>query len=283
VTGPAAYVPLTLLAALSFAAAAVLQQSEAERRSEGESGALILALVRSPLWLLGMAAYLGAYGLQLWAVSLGPVVIIQPLIAAQLVFALVLATLFQHRHAAPAEWLGAAAVTLGLAGFLVATDPQAGNPDAALRAWAVAGGSIGAAMVVSIGVGWHSEGALRSAGYGVAAGLAWGLMIVLMKTVTHELSHAAFRDLFASGYLYAMVAAAIGGFLLLQSAFAAGSLTISLVAYTLVEIVVAVVLGILLFGEQPHRGMASLAGSVLSSLLMLGGVVALARGQARAS
>ena len=281
-TGPAAYVPLTLLAALSFAAAAVLQQSEAEQRGARQSGVLILALLRSPLWLLGMAAYLAAYGLQLWAVSLGPVVIIQPLIAAQLVFALVLATLFQHRRAGAGEWLGAAAVTLGLAVFLVATDPQAGNPNAPLLGWAIAGGSVGSAMVVSILVGWRGEGALRSAGYGVAAGLAWGLMIVLMKTVTHELSSGAFRDLFASGYLYAMVAAAIGGFLLLQSAFAAGSLTISLVAYTIVEIVVAVVLGILLFGEQPHRGTASLIGSVASSLLMLGGVVALARGRARA-
>ena len=282
-SGPAAYVPLTLLAALGFAAAAVLQQAEAERREDPDGGPLIFALLRSPLWLAGMGAYVAAYGLQVWAVSLGPVVIIQPLIAAQLVFALVLATLFQHRRAAAAEWVGAAAVTVGLAGFIVATDPQAGSPNASLEGWAIAGVAVGLGMGLSVLIGWRVPGPVRSAGYGIAAGLAWGLMIVLMKTVTYQMADRGFGALFSTGYVYGLIVVAIGGFLLLQSAFAAGSLTISLVSYTMVEIVVAVVLGVLLFGEQPHRGLASAIGTAVSALVMFGGIFALARGQSRAA
>ena len=145
----------------------------------------------------------------------------------------------------------------------------------------IAGAAVGLGMGLSVLLGWRVPGPVRSAGYGLAAGLAWGLMIVLMKTVTYQMADRGFGALFSTGYVYALIVVAIGGFLLLQSAFAAGSLTISLVSFTMGEIVGAVVLGILLFGEQPHRGLASAIGTAVSALVMFGGIFALARGQSR--
>ena len=59
---PAIYVPLTLLAALGFAAAAVLQQAEAARQDPDATGggSLLLALLAKPLWVLGLVAYIAA-------------------------------------------------------------------------------------------------------------------------------------------------------------------------------------------------------------------------------
>ena len=279
------YIPLTLLAALGFAAAAVLQQEEAGRQHSdgGPEASLVFKLAQQPLWLLGMLVYILAYGFQVWAVSLGPIVVIQPLIAAQLVFALVLGMLIQGRHASLREWLGAVAVTAGLAGFIVGTDPSAGNPDPSLMGWGISTGVVGVSTLIAIVLGWWTTGGARSGWYGAAAGLAWGLMIVLMKTVTYRLdahtgADSALLTMFTEGYVYGLVATAIGGFLLLQTAFQAGALTQALVAYTICEIIIAVLLGILLFGEHPHSNTFSLVLTGFSSIVMIVGIVVLASG-----
>jgi len=284
---PAIYVPLTLLAALGFAAAAVLQQREAasQPRAGAVPASLLLELSRRPLWLAGMLAYLIAYALQVFAVSLGPVVVIQPLISAQLVFALVLGVLFAHQRAGLRDWLGALGVACGIAVFIVATDPSPGDPSAASLGWIVAGGGVAALVALCVLRGWRSRGPAGSTWYGAASGFAWGMMIVLMKTVTHGLSEgeslgAGAGRMFGEPYLYALLLCAIAGFLFLQTAFQAGSLTNALVTYTVVEIVVAVALGILLFGEKPHDSPLSLLLTAASSLVMLAGIVALARSPA---
>lgn len=280
---PAVYIPLTLAAAFGFAAAAVLQQAEAaaQENSATGSGGLMRRLMTRPRWWLGMLAYVAAYGLQVWAVSLGPVVIIQPLIAAQLVFALLLGTFFMGRHADFREWLGAIGVTLGLAGFIVGTDPSVGSPDASDFGWAVSVGLTTGLTVLCLFVGARMRGAARSSLYGTAAGLCWGFMIVLMKVLTHRMSEAAsfwglVEAIAIDPFFYGLLVTAIGGFVLLQKAFAAGSLTHALVSYTVVEIVLAVILGILLFGEQPHTDVLSLLLTGVSSVIMLAGIVALA-------
>ncbi|MAI79098.1 MAG: hypothetical protein CL917_09175 [Deltaproteobacteria bacterium] len=279
---PSVYVPLTLLAAFGFAAAAVLQQAEAARSEESESasGALIWRLLKQPKWVLGLVAYIAAYGLQVWAVSLGPVVVIQPLIAAQLVFSLLLGTMFMGRRAGAREWLGAVGVTVGLGGFIVGTNPSAGNPDASTWGWILATTATALGTAVFWIVGSRTQGAVKSSLYGVASGLLWGFMIVLMKVVTHRMGEGAgvegMLSMFVEPYFYGLLVTAIGGFLLLQKAFAAGSLTHALVSYTVVEIVLAVVLGILLFGEQPKTGALSLVVTGFSSILMFAGIVSLA-------
>jgi drug/metabolite transporter (DMT)-like permease len=172
---PTIYIPLTLLAAFGFAAAAVLQQDQAAKLPQGHarSSPILVQLLSRPLWLAGLLAYLVAYALQMVAVSLGPVVVIQPLISAQLVFALLLGVVFLHREATVREWLGAVAVTIGIAVFIVATDPSPGNPDASGRGWMVSSGAIGGLMTIAVVLGWRTTGPARSTWYGAASGLAW--------------------------------------------------------------------------------------------------------------
>ena len=212
----AIYVPVTLLAALGFAAAAVAQQAAAAHEDPGGpgGGSFLLRLLRRPLWLLGLLAYIAAYGLQVWAVSLGPVVVVQPLIAAQLVFSLVLGALFMGRRPGGREWVGAAAVTVGLAGFIVGTDPSAGDPDATTTGWVIASLATGIALFAALAVGSRTHDATRSALFGTAAGVCWGFMIVLMKVITHRLADAtgwgALGDMLSEPFVYGLVATALG-------------------------------------------------------------------------
>lgn len=281
---PAVYISLTIVAAFGFAMAAVLQQREAVKAPSDTAlkPSLFVQLARRPIWLLGVGLYAIAYAFQVVAVGLGPVVIIQPLISVQLVFALILGAWLTHRRASLQEWLGALAVVVGIAIFIIAMNPSAGDPHASAGGWIIASSIVIVLTVVALVVGWRLSGAPRSALYGIASGLMWGLMIVFMKTVTAQFTGSSsiwskLGHMFTTPYVYCLAVTAIVGFLFLQSAFQAGSLTNALAAYTVVEIVVAVILGIILFGERPHHSPIELAFTFIAAAIMFAGIVTLAR------
>jgi len=287
VHNPAVYISITVAAACGFALAAVLQRQEAMKAPEDAAlkPSLLLQLVRSPLWLAGIVLYMAAYALQVVAVSLGPVVIVQPLISSQLVFALLFGVWFVHLKAGWQDWAGAAAVVVGIALFIVATDPSPGDASASATGWVVSVAVVTGLAAVAVVAGWRLSGASRSAMWGTAAGLAWGLMIVLMKTVTAGFSgpgpvSAHLLRMIQEPYLYGVIITALVGFMFLQSALQAGALTHALVSYTVVEIVLAVVLGVVLFGEKPHDDDLGLALVGLSGVIMLCGIVLLSRSSA---
>lgn len=287
VHNPVVYISITVAAACGFALAAVLQRQEAVKAPEDAAlrPSLLLQLVRSPLWLAGILLYIVAYALQVVAVSLGPVVIVQPLISSQLVFALLFGVWFVHLKAGWQDWAGAAAVVAGIALFIVATDPSPGDASASPAGWVVSVAVVTGLTAAVVVAGWRLTGAYRSALWGTAAGLAWGLMIVLMKTVTAGVSgpgpvSAHLLRMLEEPYLYGVIITALVGFMFLQSALQAGSLTHALVSYTVVEIVLAVVLGVVLLGEQPHDDDLGLALVALSAVIMLCGIVLLSRSPA---
>jgi drug/metabolite transporter (DMT)-like permease len=280
---PAVYISITIAAACGFALAAVFQRQEAVNTSEDAAlkPSLLIELAKRPLWLVGIGLYIAAYALQVIAVGLGPVVIVQPLISTQLVFALLFGVWFSRQKAGWQDWLGALAVVAGIALFIVATDPSPGDAHASALEWIVAAAAVTLLTAASLAAGWKFSGQARSALWGVAAGFMWGLMIVLMKTVTAEFSGpgtvwAQLLHMFEAPYVYGVIVSTLAGFMFLQSAFQAGSLTNALVAYTVVEIVIAVILGIVLFGEKPHDDALSLSLVALSSVILLGGIVLLA-------
>jgi len=121
-------VVLALAAACCFAVAAVVQQGAASRLAEGRAfdPAVLLRLLRKPAWLAGLAAVIGGFGLQAAALGLGRLVVIEPVLASSLLFALALAARRARRRLRPGEWAAALAVVAGLAVFLVAGQPTGG-------------------------------------------------------------------------------------------------------------------------------------------------------------
>src|SRR5436190_492156 len=112
---------LAVLAGLSYAGAAVLQQRVASSQAPELSlrPGLLLALVRQPVWLLGIALDVGAYLLEAGALASGTVVTVAPLLVSGLLFALPLSTVGGRGRVTRREWIPAIAVTGGLAVFVV--------------------------------------------------------------------------------------------------------------------------------------------------------------------
>ena len=81
---------LALISAAIFALGTVLQQRAAmtEPDESAASNTILLRLATHPVWLAGIAAYGLAYGVQAVALGSGQIVVVQPILATTIVFAL---------------------------------------------------------------------------------------------------------------------------------------------------------------------------------------------------
>ena len=265
---------IAVLAALAagggFAAGGVLQQRAASTRPESEalSLRLLLRLAHDPLWLLGIGFALVSYVLEALALSLGPLVLVQPLIVSELLFALPISVRLRGLRMSPREWLGAAAIAAGLAVGLASAAPRAGRSGAPVAEWVVALSVAGGLTVLVIAVGRRKRGSSRSSLYAVGAGIVLGMQASLLKATITPFEHGLSQAL-ESWELWATLVTAVLGLLLVQSAYEAGPLATSMPALDAIEPAIAVVLGIVLFHEDVRTGFALVgAGAGVAAVLL---------------
>jgi drug/metabolite transporter (DMT)-like permease len=268
---------LALAAAALFALGAVLQQRAAIEAPAHATGLrLLLELVKRPVWLVGILSdTLGAIA-QAAALGAGQLLIVQPLLASYVVFALPLGVLLTHQKVGRAAVLAAVSVAAGLTGFILLSDPGGGEPDAQFVDWASAAAVVllgcTVLLVIASRVGPAPKAALR----GAAAGLAFALGAALVKAVVTILDLEGLEAMLSSWAFYAAVGVAITTITLNQMALQAGVLAPAVTASVTLNAVGSVVLGILIFDEQLRASSASVIGSFVSFGLMVGGVLILA-------
>jgi drug/metabolite transporter (DMT)-like permease len=259
-------------AGLSFAAGGVLQQRAASTRPEKEalSFRLILDLARQRMWLLGIGFAFLSYVLEGVALSFGPLVLVQPLIVSELLFALPISVRWRGMHMSSREWIGTISVGCGLALGLVCAAPGAGRPQAAIGEWMLALGVMAGATLVAVFVGRQRRGSLRASLYALAAAFVFGSQAALFKATVARFELGVAPG-FESWELYSMSAAAIIGLLLVQSAYESGPLATSMPVIDAVDPSVAIIFGILLFHEHIRTG-SWLAGTAAGIALLLTGI-----------
>ncbi len=265
-------------AALTYATAGVLQHRAAREASPGQGLqlGLVARLATRPLWLAGIAADVAALALHALALSSGSLVLVQALLVSGLLFALPVSAVLEGRHHGRAEWLWAAVLVAGLAGFLVAAGPSTGHPVSdtdKLLLCTVAGlaGGVVLALVARF-VRRH-----RAALLGAAAGVAYGVTAALMKEVLGQATGNHPLGVLRGWPLYAVVVVGGGALVVNQVAFQAGPLASSLPPLTIVDPVVAIVVGALVFDERVASSAPAVAAEVVTFAVMAAAAVALAR------
>ncbi|MFE7619307.1 DMT family transporter [Streptomyces sp. NPDC057496] len=259
---------LSLVSAVAYAAGAIVQERVAAD-GDGDS----LAPLRNRVWWA--AVTLNGVGAVLHVVALayGPLSLVQPLGALTIVFALPMAALFVRRRAGATAWRGAIMTTVGLAGLLALTGNAESHaldgPDQLLLAGLTLG-TIATLLLASRGV---RRPVVRSVVLAGAAGVAFGIASVFTKTVAVGLTSGA-----VGAGLPALVA--IGGFaasglLLSQAAYRGAGLTAPLATVTVVNPVVAAVVGLTLFGEEFRHGTTGAVLAQACAVLAAGGLILL--------
>ncbi|MER7363409.1 DMT family transporter [Nonomuraea wenchangensis] len=246
---------LAVLAALCNAVSSVLQRRAALTVPQDPKArmGLILALVRKPVWLLGILALIGGFLFQASALSRGAVALVQPVMVVELPFTMIILSLafgaVLDRHI----WLAIAALSGGLAIFLMAASPQVGRwlPDAI--GWIVATLVTVVVVAALVTVGVLAKGPLRPAAMGVAAGIGFAFTATLMKRVT-AIAQEDLGALPLTWQLYAMVLAGLCSLVLLQHALHSGPLVVAQPALTISDPIAGILYGALLFGEPIRSG-----------------------------
>jgi len=273
-------VGLALFGGFLFAIGAVLQQKGT--LEEPDTSALkvgfFMRLLKRPVWLGGFVADAAGYVAQAAALGVGKLVIVQPLLVSSVVFALPLGVWLTHQHVGRREILGAGAVVAGLAAFMIVADPSGGRADAPGLDWAIAGAVAGGAAVVLSAIGWRRRPAMKAAFIGTAAGVLFGFVAALTKSTVVRFNDGAAAVLL-DWHIYALALAGLAGFLLVQVSLHTGALAPAITTTMVAETVVGVVVGLTLLDEELHAEHWGLAVAAFGLLLMVLGLVLLARSE----
>jgi drug/metabolite transporter (DMT)-like permease len=270
-----------LMAALLYALASVLQQRGAAAQPEDTALrlSLLTRLLRNPGWMVGLACDIGGYVFQFAALGPGALVVVQPLLVSGLLFALPIGAAWSGRRLGRWDWVAAVLVCAGLAAFLIVAQPSNGRADVSGFTWglllASAGGLAFLLVAASLGRAAWQRAVLLS----FSAGTVYGLTAALTKTSSHLLS-SGIAQFLAHWQPYALAAAGVGGMLVAQSAFQAGSLEASLPPMTVIDPIVSILIGVIAFDESISASGLAVSLEALALAAMSVGVFLLARSEA---
>ncbi|MEU0131459.1 MULTISPECIES: DMT family transporter [unclassified Streptomyces] len=255
----------------------VLQQDAARRApmSDFLSPRLLLDLMRVPSWLAGIGLMVCGMVLGALALGQGEVSVVEPLLATNLLFALGLS---RHRTGQPLGrqgWGGLCLLAGGVTAFLLAGEPRGGEAVASqLRHWLVIGIVAGLALFLTA-CARHPRTRGTPVLLGLAAGLLYGLQDGLTRVSGVRLTTEGWAALMTSWQPYAVVVLGVAGLLLVQSAFEAGPLRMSLPALTAAQPLAGIVCGIGFLGDQVRTDTGALAWEAAGLTAIVAGIVLL--------
>lgn len=267
-----------LLAAAMFGVASVLQHAAARgvRGAQPLRLGLLWQLLRRPRWVAAFALSMLSFGAQAVALAFGPLVLVQPVAATDLLFAIPLIAYRRQQWLRPADWLGGLLVAGGVTLFLVLAPPSSGRVAPGTTDWLPVFLGVGALVLVGAPAALRARPAVRTALLAGAAAAVFAVVDALTKSVVGLVA-----DYGASALThwepYVLCVVAIGGLLLGQSAFQSGVILISLPIIDSVEPIGAVLIGATVFAEHIAGSPGVLAGQVLAGAVAVVGIIVLDR------
>jgi drug/metabolite transporter (DMT)-like permease len=280
VAAEATVIAVSLASAFTFAISTSLKHASASQLAKRDNSRIggwrrfARATLTHPLWLGAIAADAIGFSLQVIALHLGALALVQPLLISGLLFALILRQRSGH-EASRREILWGIVLTGALGAFLlVAGVSNPSKPHGGVNHWpAIIAVSAGVMLaVICVMIARNRSGSPAAAMLGVAVGISYAATAALLKSVTNIALRGPVPVL-TSWQLYAVIASGAAGLLLNQVAFRAGPLTASLPAIATVDPLLSIALGIVVFHEHIHHG--TFQGLWLSSLVLLIGVAAI--------
>ncbi|MGN9790377.1 DMT family transporter [Streptomyces sp. OZ13] len=259
---------LSLVSAVAYAAGAILQEHVATTTPSRP-----YAPLHQGRWWAAVALNSVGAVLHVVALAYGPLSLVQPLGALTIVFALPMAALFVRRRAGRTAWRGAIMATAGLAGLLALTgEAESRSPDTAGRGVLTAATLGTVALLFLMAQGMHRP-IMRSVLLAGAAGVAFGIASVFTKSVAVDWQWGSPLGQWPS--LAVIAALATGGLLLSQASYRGAGLAAPLATVTVVNPVVAAVVGITMFGEDFRYGVVGTVLALACGVVAAGGLILL--------
>jgi drug/metabolite transporter (DMT)-like permease len=270
-------VALALAGSACYAVATVTQHGVAQRLPSGRAfePAVLLRLARQPLWLAGLAAVIAGFALQAAALGLGRLVVIEPVLATGLLFALALAARRDRRALALAEWAAILAVVGGLAIFLAVGQPSGGQRTAGAAVLGLATAATAVLIGLCTILAGRFSGSRRALLFGVGGGVAAGMTDALIKSVT-VLAAGQLLGVFADARLYLLIVVGLLTYTIQQNGYRAAALAAFLPAFAVLEPVTGSLLGLVVYHERLSDGPVQIVVELAACAAAVWGIARLA-------
>ncbi|HJQ44540.1 MAG TPA: DMT family transporter [Jatrophihabitantaceae bacterium] len=267
-------------AALALGLGYVVQQRVASTMPIGEllRWQLLFGLMRQRLWWFGIGAMVVGQALAGYALSLAAVATVEPLLSANLLFALAFAAGIARQRIRWQEVAGAVLLSAALAVFIEVGDPHdSPAPDTSNVAITAAVAAVVVSVLALVAVarqrGLVGESVLLATG----AGLLYGLQDAATRAAFIVIDDRGIADLAISPWTYIVVGSAAVGILLSQSAFKAARLDYSLPPIAAAEPVAGIALGIGLLGDVVSLSVLGIVAESLCLVAMIAGAALIGR------
>jgi drug/metabolite transporter (DMT)-like permease len=226
-----------------------LQAMDARQSPPGEHLRLALArrLVRRPRWLLGTGMSIVGWPLQVVALLLAPLVVVQPALAAGLLVLMLLAQRMLGEHAGRYEHLAMLAIVIGVIGAGLTAPPRTsghGSENVAITVVLVGLGLASLLPYVLRLLARHPPAVLTM----VAAGIAGGWSGIATKLASDDLAHGHVVLAIAWGVSTAL-ASGVGVLSEMSALQARPAIQVAPVVFV-TQTVIPIVVAPLLFGES---------------------------------
>ena len=277
---------LAILIALASAAitgwGSVAQQRVASSVPLEAGGTLHLIgqLVQHPLWLIAFGANMVGFATHTWALDVGNLLVVEPVISTSLLFAFAFGAWWSHKGLPTTIWIASVFLVGGLATFLVVGDPSGTAGDATSLRWLLACMVMLPIVALVAWFAYRRTGPARAIGLGVASGILFGAQASFTKAVTIDLHDGLLSEL-SNWKLYAVVVLGVMAFVLQQAAFQASAITLSLPATVVLPPITAAFVAILVLGGTVDISGLRGVWIGLAVIAMIGGLVVIARAAAR--
>lgn len=267
-----------LAAAAMFGVASVLQHSVANGTPAAQSPGLRLLwrLLHRPRWVAAFGLSALSFGVQAIALSFGPLMLVQPVAATDLLFAIPLIAYRRRQKLRLGDWFGGSLVAAGVATFLVLAPPSTGRAVPGTIDWIPVFLAVGAFVVIAALATLRAKPTLRT---GLLAAMAASLFAVvdsLTKSVV-GLVAANGTSILLHWEPYVLCGVAICGLFFGQSAFQSGPILISLPIIDSIEPIGAVLIGATVFAERIASSPILLAFQILGGAVAVAGIIVVDR------
>jgi drug/metabolite transporter (DMT)-like permease len=217
---------LALLAASCAAVGFVARQRATQQvpADKGMSTTIVVTSSRNPLWWAGALSAVAGYGFQAFALARGSLLLVQPLLATSLLFALPISAAVSHRRIARNEWAWAAVLTAGLAAFVLVGRPREGRQPPAAPAWALVLAIFVPLVTMCVILAARGAGRRRAVLLAVAVAVLLPIVAVLTKISVNALGVGGLKAMLLIPAPYLVPVLAVVATVLQQSAFHAGEL-----------------------------------------------------------
>jgi drug/metabolite transporter (DMT)-like permease len=222
---------------------------------------LALNLSSSPVWVIGFCSMLGGLALQVVALSLAPISVVQPIFVSGIVVLLVLSHVTLKERIGRNEWIAIGLIGVTLLCISLSLDLSTDRAGDTARF----GSLVAAALPTILGGVLFFMGAdkfgssrlhtnARAGLYGVGTGLIYGVGALAIKSVSTIVERhglwLSIPHVLASPYLYTFAVASGLGLLLFQTALQRCPASVVVPASNVVSATYVVAVGTIIFSEH---------------------------------